>query len=142
MSSFTLRSYRTSDYEAVRRNLDEGKLTDQDIDTPARLEAKIRKDPESIRVAAAKDQVIGNVFIVEDGWTGFIFRLAVAQGHREKRVGTALVKDAEAILKGRGINQVAMFIDAKDEELNRFYSRQGYRAGTSGPYSFLYKPLV
>jgi len=70
----------------VRRNLDQGRLTDPDIDTQARFEAKVLRDPESIRVAVVDNEVLGNVFIVEDGWTGFVFRLAVASTHRDEEL--------------------------------------------------------
>ncbi|HLC32428.1 MAG TPA: hypothetical protein VJJ82_01240 [Candidatus Nanoarchaeia archaeon] len=52
------------------------------------------------------------------------------------------MSDVETILKGRGINQVAVFVDDTNEELKGFYTdKTKYIPGTNGPYKFMYKQL-
>lgn len=135
-----IRPYRLEDYEQVRKNLEDGNLLNADIDTAERFAAKIRKDPESILVAAVDDKVVGNIFIIDDGWRALLFRLAVNKEYRECGIGNALLETAEKAAKARGHEYVSFFADDKNTNLKEFYHRRGY-SSDEGTLKFMFKRL-
>ena len=72
-----IRYYRDEDYEQVRSLLDSCGLFTRNPDTQEELGEKIRRDPESIIVAEDSGRIVGNVYLMEDGWNAFLFRFAV-----------------------------------------------------------------
>lgn len=134
-----IRDYGDSDYEAVRTNLQEGSLIDPVADTREKLLEKITRNPGSIIVAEDESRVVGNVFLVEDGWAAFVFRLAVHPTYRGRGIGSLLMTEAERRLRERGVSEVAIFVNDADEELKRYYQKRGFIA--TGSYRFMYKPL-
>ena len=122
----SLRNYKDSDYADVKRNLKEAKLFVDVWDTRERLEEKIRRNPDSIIVAEDKGRVIGNLFLVEDGWGAFIFHLAVHSSYRQKGIGQKLMIYAEESLKRKGARAVFGFIGEGAERDGKFYKKCGY----------------
>ncbi len=124
----TLRNYKDSDYADVKHNLKEAKLFVPVWDTRECLEEKIRRNPDSIIVAEddSKGNVVGNLFVVEDGWGAFIFHVAVRSSYRQRRIGPRLMQYAEEMLKRKGAKAVSLFIDASSEKKVKFCKRHGY----------------
>jgi ribosomal protein S18 acetylase RimI-like enzyme len=135
----SIRHYTDSDYEAVKQVLQEANLYDDVWEDRQNLKRKITRDPQSILLAEDGKQVIGCVFIVEDGWNAFIWRLAVRKDHRKKGIGTMLMKKAEDIIKARGIKESSIFVDTKNDPLKEWYQKQDYLK--TADYTFLYKKL-
>src|SRR3972149_6424700 len=98
-----IRNYNPgTDYHQVKQILEEGGLFYDPIDAPERLAEKVKRDPESIMVATAGNQLIGTVRIMDDGSMPFIFRLAVRENQRRHGVGARLLEGAENRLRKRG----------------------------------------
>lgn len=70
-----------------------------------------------------------------------IGRLAVAEGHRGKGLGAALLVDGIARALRAEIMAFAIVVDAKDDAAVAFYKHHGFVAFTSAPMS-LYLPLA
>ena len=121
-----IRDYTNADYEAVRTNLVDGNLFNPDKDTREVLNSKIKASPGSILVAAIDGQVVGNVYLLQDSWNSFIFRLAVRKDFRKQGIGSLLMKEAENRLKSAGTAAISLFIREDDSELRYYYTKRGY----------------
>ncbi|MEK6903213.1 MAG: GNAT family N-acetyltransferase [Nanoarchaeota archaeon] len=121
-----IRPYASADYEALKINLEESDLFNPAIDTREILESKIEANPASILVAVVNDEVAGNVYIIEDQWSSFIFRLAVRKGFRRRGIGQTLMEEAEKRLRQKGIKEVALFVRDTHQELQDYYIKLGY----------------
>ncbi len=135
-----IRFYNNSDYDAVKQVLQEADLFDETWEAPENLARKIEKDKESILVAADGERVIGCVFIVEDGWTATIWRLAVRKDQRRQGIGKQLMEKAEEIVRARGLKEVALLVNTNNQTLKNWYTKQNYEASPSD-YTFMYKEL-
>jgi ribosomal protein S18 acetylase RimI-like enzyme len=135
----TYHFYNDSFYERVIVLLKEVDLYDDVWETRENLKRKIEKDPESILIACDEDMVVGCVFIVEDGWNAFIWRLSVLQSYQNQGIGTQLMKKAENIISGRGLKEVSLFVDVTNESLIKWYQDQEYI--TARDWKFMYKKL-
>ncbi|MCR4284836.1 MAG: GNAT family N-acetyltransferase [archaeon] len=137
MSKITF--YKEGDYKCVKNILQESNLYDKTWEAEENLKRKINRDPESILVAKEGEKIIGCVFIVEDGWNGFIWRLSVDKNWRRKGVGILLMKKAEEIIKKRGIKEASLFIGPKNDSLREWYEKQDYEK--TSDWTFMYKKL-
>jgi|SRR3989344_851156 len=129
MVNVTIRSYTPSDYPSVKQNLIEGNLFYEEMDGEKRLEEKILRNPDSILVAELEGVVVGNVYMVEDGWGPFIYRLAVKKSQRGKGIDSRLMEEAEKRLKEKGYREVHLNVDESDSELKEYYAKRGYKEG-------------
>ena|SRR3989344_4993217 len=135
-----VRSYTDTDYEAVRKNLTDGNLFDETWDTQTTLRAKIQAQPDSILVATIESEVVGSVYMVQDIWNSFIFRLAVQTNFRGQGIGSRLLDESEKILKDKGCKNVALLVRADEGELIDFYKNRGYKPMTR-LHQCMYKEL-
>ncbi|GEM_PF-1511079 len=135
----SIRYYKDSDYEEIKQVLQEGNLYDDVWEARQNLKQKIIRDPQSILIAEENNHVIGCVFIVEDGWTAFIWRLSVRKEYRKKGVGLMLMQKAEEIVRTRGIKELSLFADTKNTLLKEWYQKQKYIK--TSDYTFMYKKL-
>jgi len=91
------------------------------------LSRKIQRDPESIVVAEDQERIVGNIYIVEDGWTAMVFRLAVVEEYRGRDIDRMLGAKAEEIIKGRGHRSYVIFVNEnKVDILGHYYKRLGF----------------
>jgi GNAT superfamily N-acetyltransferase len=60
------------------------------------------------------------------GWVGLLDELYVAPTHRNRGLGTALIRAAEAELVRRGGEVLEIGVDGEDVDAQRFYERHGY----------------
>lgn len=137
--SIRIREYQPADFNDVRTNLEDSGIFNEIFDNEQNLRAKIEGDPESILVAEADNQVVGNVFLVQDGWASSIFRLAVRKNYREQGIGSRLLTEAEDRLRQRGAKVVELFANDHNFELLAFYAKRRYRDG--GPHRSMWKLL-
>jgi len=121
-----IRSYKDKDYNAVKDNLKEANLFFLPWDKRNNLKSKIYKNPNSILVAEIENKVVGNVFIIEDGWSAFIFHLCVNKKNRNNQIGMELLKHAEKILKKRKVKQISTYVRGNKKAQN-FYKKEGYK---------------
>ena len=60
------------------------------------------------------------------GWVGLLDELYVVPDHRNHRLGTSLLRAAEAELVARGGEVLEIGVDGEDVDAQRFYERHGY----------------
>ncbi|MBI4021707.1 MAG: GNAT family N-acetyltransferase [Candidatus Aenigmarchaeota archaeon] len=135
-----IRGYKDTDYDDVRLNLQEGDLYNPERDSRHGLGEKIRRNPDSILVAEDRERAVGNVYIVEDGWAAFIFRLAVRRSYRESGIGSLLMENAEARMRKKGIKEVSISVRDHEVALKEFYAKRGYIA-LPMTHRWMYKAL-
>ncbi|QQG39846.1 MAG: GNAT family N-acetyltransferase [Candidatus Aenigmatarchaeota archaeon] len=140
MENVQIRDYTDADYNQVKQILIEGNLFDETLDSRDNLRKKIERDPASIIVAVFDNRVIGNAYIVEDGWAHFIFRLSVSKEHRKRGVGKLLMQAAEKRMKDRGTPEVGLLVRSDDNELVGYYKKQGY-THSEKTFRFMWKKL-
>lgn len=61
-----------------------------------------------------------------DGHRGWLYALAVSDGHRRLGVGSALVREVEARLAALGCRKINLQIRATNIQVQAFYDRLGY----------------
>jgi len=135
----SIRFYNNSDYDGVKQTLQEGKLYDEVWEDRQNLKRKIERDPGSILLATDNSDIVGCVFIVEDGWNAFIWRLSVREKYRNQGVGLMLMQKAEEIIRARGVKESSIFVDTKNDSLKSWYKKQDYLQ--TSDYTFMYKKL-
>lgn len=136
---YTISYYTDNDYESMIAILKDSDLYDETWEARENLKRKITRDPESILLAIYEKEIVGCVFVMEDGWNGFIWRLCVAKEHRSKGVGKLLMQRAESIIKERGIKESSLFVNTGSTSLIKWYTGQGYTTGNN--WTFMYKKL-
>lgn len=128
--------YVDSYYDDVVFILQEANLFDPVWESKESLHKKITRDSESILVAKLGDELVGCIFIMEDGWNAFLWRLAVKKSHRKEGIGRALMARAEDILKHRDVREISFFVDPKNDSLKDWYDKQGYQTGHDWTFMF------
>ena len=84
-------------------------------DTSEALVGLIRRDPGALIVAESDGRIVGTVIAGWDGWRGSIYRLAVGQDQRRRRLGQALLLAAEDRLAGLGAQRLhAIVVESND----------------------------
>lgn len=122
----SIRPYNDSDYNAIKKILQQSDMYDKVWDSRKNLKKKIRTLPGSIILATDNGNVIGCVYAQTDGWEGLVWRLAVLKDYRKHGIGTKLLKNAEKFLKKKGVREVGMLVNSKNEELQKYYKQRGY----------------
>ncbi|NTV41003.1 MAG: GNAT family N-acetyltransferase [Candidatus Moranbacteria bacterium] len=135
----SIQHYNDSDYDDIKNVLKDGDLFDEVWEDRQNLKRKVERDPESILLAISDNKIAGCVFIVEDGWNAFIWRLSVLKDFREQGIGKQLMKKAEEIIKTRGIKESSIFVRSKNDLLKDWYTKQDYLK--TSDYTFMYKKL-
>ena len=134
-----IRFYKDSDYEEVIIVLKEGNLFDTVWESRENLKRKIGRDSESILVAEEDGKIVACVFLVEDGWSAFIWRLSVRKNYRKKGIGSQLMEEVEKIAKKRKNKEISLFVDENNIPLEEWYKKQKYIQ--TKDYTFMYKKL-
>ena len=86
----------------------------------------LRRNPTTCFVAEAGDALAGAILAGHDGRRGYIYHMAVAEAHRRRGVGTALLDRCLDALKAEGINKVALLVFKYNEAGNAFWEKQGF----------------
>jgi GNAT superfamily N-acetyltransferase len=71
-------------------------------------------------------RVVGTVIGAWDGLRGWVYRLAVAEPHRGKGLGGALLAEVETRLWARGVRQINLMVYEENGSAEAFYLRRGY----------------
>ncbi len=72
-------------------------------------------------------RIIGTVMGAWDGWRGWIYKLAVAEAHRRKGVGTQLLKEVTRRLRGRGATIIRAYVESQNTASLALFKKQGYQ---------------
>jgi ribosomal protein S18 acetylase RimI-like enzyme len=87
---------------------------------------KMRFQPDLMLVALEGLLVIGSVMAGYEGHRGWISRIAVLRAHRRKRIGRALLLEAEGRLAALGCIKINLQILETNSAVVRFYEEAGY----------------
>jgi ribosomal protein S18 acetylase RimI-like enzyme len=94
-----------------------------DLESVGRL---LVRDPASLIVAEANDELVGSVIAGWDGWRGSIYRLVVAPSHRRRGLGRALVRAAEERLVAAGAVRMQAIVVETDAHAVAFWRASGW----------------
>jgi ribosomal protein S18 acetylase RimI-like enzyme len=84
-------------------------------------------------------QVGANLPVLDDGTlTGYLHAFRVRPAYRNQGVGTRLIQQAEASLRQRRIQRVAIAVDKSNPEARRLYERLGYSFVGEDPGEWTY----
>jgi ribosomal protein S18 acetylase RimI-like enzyme len=87
---------------------------------------KVRFQPDLMLVALEGPLVVGSVMAGYDGHRGWISRIAVLRAHRHKRIGQALLSEAERRLAALGCIKINLQVVETNSAVVRFYEEAGY----------------
>ena len=136
-----IRSYIDSDYEQLKGLYQHrewyGGVFDEARDGRERLASKILADPEAILVYERAAKLLGTISIIEDGRVAWLYRFVVQDF--DKQITQELYDSAAKVLKARGHNQVLVYSQAGNTELDEHYSALGMNKG--GDYTCFWKTL-
>lgn len=79
----------------------------------------------TVLAATAGERLVGTVMVGHDGHRGWLYYLAVAEDHRRRGVGRALVAAAEQWLGAR-VPKVQLMVRDDNAAAVAFYERLGY----------------
>ncbi|HWY81540.1 MAG TPA: GNAT family acetyltransferase [Roseiarcus sp.] len=87
---------------------------------------KMRFQPDLMLTALEGLLVVGSVMAGYEGHRGWISRVAVLRAHRHKRIGQALLLEAEKRLAALGCIKINLQILETDSAVVRLYEEAGY----------------
>lgn len=90
------------------------------------IPAKLSEQPELFFVAEEDGAVVGTIMAGYDGHRGWLYAVAVRATHRQRGVGAALVRTAEAALDARGCVKINLQVLETNAGVIGFYERLGY----------------
>jgi ribosomal protein S18 acetylase RimI-like enzyme len=93
--SLTIRECRMEECAQVLELWKSAEAIPRPTDTLADLQRIVREHPNTLLVGEEHGRLVGTVIAGWDGWRGGIYRLAVLPECRRRRVGQALVAEAE-----------------------------------------------
>jgi ribosomal protein S18 acetylase RimI-like enzyme len=95
-------------------------------DTPQALQLLLAADSQALLLAEGTGLLLGTLIAAWDGWRASLYRLAVREGHRRRRVATALLHEGERRLRARGATRVTAIVDERDAAAIAFWQAAGY----------------
>lgn len=129
-----VRPYQESDYEDVITLYKRGELFGGQFDLARDSKEKLRevttRDPESILVCEVGGNITGSISLIEDGRVAWLFRFTVTESEQMDDVAQALYTEACRILKSRGHEQVLVYSDPNNDNLNQRYAKLGMTEGS------------
>lgn len=100
---------------------------------------KLSENDRLLLVGEQDGRVIATVMAGYDGVRGWIYALAVAEGHQRRGVGRRMLEEAEKALFARGCDKINLQVWATNSKVIEFYERCGY---TLEERASLGKPLT
>jgi len=97
-------------------------------DSRESIEAFLRRNPGLSLVARDGPDLVAAVLCGHDGRRGHLYHLAVAQTHRRKGLGRALVDQCLAGLRSQGIRRCYLLLLNHNDAARAFYRALGWIA--------------
>ena len=139
----TIRSYKSSDYEAIIANEKLADMYDETWDSRANYEHLARMNPTNILVAEIDNKIVSSQIIVPLGPDlAVLYRLNVLEKFRGQGIGDKMLEHAEIVAKNRGIKELGMYVDSTKSDLIKYYGKRNYKANSSVSYSYLWKNIA
>jgi ribosomal protein S18 acetylase RimI-like enzyme len=126
MGSMQIRPYRPADEQAVVDLWRECGLTRPWNDPHKDIARKLTEQPELFLIGTLGNEVVASVMVGFDGHRGWVYYLAVAERHRKRSHGRALMQEAERLLIERGCPKLNLQVRTSNTGVIEFYRRLGY----------------
>lgn len=123
-----VRQFAMEDYDEVRALWEESGLEIRPGDSEKEIRSKISRDPDLFLVAEEGGRIVGTVMGAWDGRRGWLYHLGVLPSHQRKGVASALVGEAEARMKAKGVLKVNAIVYRTNVKSLGFFGRAGYTA--------------
>ena len=121
-----IRAYRPDDEAAIIALWRECGLTRPWNDPHKDIARKLTEQPELFLVGTIGDEVVASVMVGFDGHRGWVYYLAVAERHRKRSLGRALVQEGERLLVERGCPTLNLQVRTSNAAVLEFYRKLGY----------------
>lgn len=92
----------------------------------ADIKCKLTVQRELLLVAALNEELVGTAMGGYDGHRGWVHFVAVKQGCRRRRIGSALMQRVEEELLRMGCPKLNLQVRASNDQVVAFYKRLGY----------------
>jgi ribosomal protein S18 acetylase RimI-like enzyme len=102
----TLLPGTSDDIEAVLAFWLEATAEPSTTDDAGGLDALLTRSPGALVLAVDGDAIVGSIVAGWDGWRGALYRLAVQPSYRRRGIATALVSEAERLLRDQGVRRM------------------------------------
>ena len=86
----------------------------------------LERNPNTSFVAIENDELLGIILGGHDGRRGYIYHMSVAENHRKKGIGSALVEKCLESFKNEKISKIALLVFKYNETGNAFWEKQGF----------------
>jgi ribosomal protein S18 acetylase RimI-like enzyme len=126
MDSMKIRPYRPADEHAIVALWRECGLTRPWNDPHKDIARKLTQQPDLFLVGTLGDEVVASAMVGFDGHRGWVYYLAVAERHRQRSFGRALMQEAERLLVERGCPKLNLQVRSTNAGVIEFYRRLGY----------------
>lgn len=97
-----------------------------DADSRDNIHAYLDRNPELSLVVRADGELVATVLCGHDGRRGYLHHLAVAESHRERGIGSALVEECLAGLATIGIGKCHVLVHRDNEGGLSFWKRTSW----------------
>ena len=95
-------------------------------DSQAGITSYLSRNPGLSFVAEQEGQVVGAVLVGQDGRRGYLYHLAVEPSHRNRGIGSDLVKASLNALRAMGIRKCHIFVFADNHGALTFWKKSGW----------------
>ena len=126
-SSWSLRSGRSDDADAVLALWTAAGAEPTSTDDPRSIRALLRHDASALVVAQIDVHIVGTIIAGFDGWRGNLYRLAVDPAYRRRGMAMDLVREAERRLAARGSRRITALVVTSHTHARAFWESADYR---------------
>jgi len=122
--------YADADFDGVLALWREAELL-KDYNDPKAEIARIQRHGNCLLyVGRVEERVVGTVLVGQDGYRGWIYKLAIAKDQRGRGHGRRLVQFAEAWLVARDMPKTNLMVRAENPGVIEFYKQLGYETAS------------
>lgn len=121
-----IREFKFEDYDEAVKLWTEDGLIIRPGDELEGIKTKLDRDPDLFLIAQEGSAIVGVVMGAWDGRRGWINHLAVRPDRQRKGIGTALIRELERRLTGKGAKKVNAQIYQWNEKSIEFFKALGY----------------
>lgn len=126
-AEITVRKFESTDADSVIALWNKALPSAQPWNEPKTVICrKLNANDGLLFVGEQEGQVIATVMAGCDGVRGWIYALAVADGHRRRGVGRRMLEEAERALFARGCAKINLQVRATNSEVIQFYEQCGF----------------
>lgn len=122
-----IRRYEDADFDGLDALWSEAFPTDTPWNHAKNaVPAKLAFQPDLLFVAVKGSEIVGSAMAGYDGHRGWLYFVAVRKVHKDRGMGTGLVRHAEQALLSLGCSKINLQVRASNKAVVRFYERLGY----------------